>query len=102
MKDTDDAYSIVVKSSGYCFDVSGGASSVGDGAQVIVYPCGNALNHKFEIIEATLADFRPVVAPLEKVPAYRPPFDPAAAGMRPLFDGKTLNGWVGTPLLESC
>ena len=97
VKDTDDAYSIVVKSSGYGFDVSGGAGSVDDGAQVIVYPCGNALNHKFEIIEATLADYKPAVAPLAKVPAYRPPFDAAAAGMRPLFDGKSLNGWVGDP-----
>jgi len=97
VKDTDDAYSIVAKSSGYGFDVSGGAGSVGDGAQVIVYPAGNALNHKFAIIEATLADFKPVVAPLAKVPSYRPPFDAAAAGMRPLFDGTTLSGWVGDP-----
>jgi hypothetical protein len=29
--------------------------------------------------------------------AYVPPFDAAAAGLTPLFDGKTLNGWVGDP-----
>jgi len=28
---------------------------------------------------------------------YAPPFDAAAAGLKPLFDGKTLNGWVGDP-----
>jgi len=28
---------------------------------------------------------------------YTPPFDAAAAGLKPLFDGKTLNGWVGDP-----
>jgi Domain of Unknown Function (DUF1080) len=28
---------------------------------------------------------------------YVPPFDAKAAGMTPLFDGKTLNGWVGDP-----
>jgi hypothetical protein len=31
------------------------------------------------------------------LPAYTPPFDAAAAGMTPLFDGKTLNGWIGNP-----
>ncbi len=34
---------------------------------------------------------------LPAVPAYTPPFDAAAAGLTPLFDGKTLNGWVGDP-----
>jgi formylglycine-generating enzyme len=97
VKDTDDAYSIVAKISGYCFDISGGVGSVGNGAPVIVYAPGNALNHKFAIIEASLADFRPVVTPLSEVPAYKPPFDAAAAGMRPLFDGRTLDGWVGDP-----
>jgi len=29
--------------------------------------------------------------------AYTPPFDAAKAGLSPLFDGKTLNGWVGNP-----
>ena len=29
--------------------------------------------------------------------AFVPPFDAAAAGLTPLFDGKTLNGWVGDP-----
>ena len=29
--------------------------------------------------------------------AYVPPFDAAAAGLTPLFDGKTLKGWVGNP-----
>ena len=29
--------------------------------------------------------------------AYTPPFDAAKAGLTPLFDGKTLNGWVGDP-----
>ena len=28
---------------------------------------------------------------------YTPPFDAAKAGLTPLFDGKTLNGWVGDP-----
>ena len=28
---------------------------------------------------------------------FVPPFDAAAAGLTPLFDGKTLNGWVGDP-----
>ena len=28
---------------------------------------------------------------------YAPPFDAAAAGLTSLFDGKTLNGWVGDP-----
>ena len=28
---------------------------------------------------------------------YVPPFDAAAAGLTPLFDGKTLKGWVGDP-----
>jgi hypothetical protein len=31
------------------------------------------------------------------LPSYTPPFDAAAAGMTPLFDGKTLNGWIGNP-----
>jgi hypothetical protein len=35
-----------------------------------------------------------IPAPL---PNYTPPFNPAAAGLTPLFDGKTLNGWVGNP-----
>jgi hypothetical protein len=97
VKDTDDSYSIVVKSSGYCFDVSGGVAAVGAGAQVIVYPPNNALNHKFMLLEASLADFKPVVAPLSAVPSYKPPFDAAAAGMTSLFDGTTLTGWAGNP-----
>ncbi len=97
VKDTDDDYSIVVKSSGYCLDVSGGAGSVGDAVPVIVYCPGNALNHKFAIVEAALADFKPVVAPLSVVPSYTPPFDAAAAGLHSLFNGKTLAGWTGDP-----
>ena len=31
------------------------------------------------------------------LPSYTPPFDAGAAGLTPLFDGKTLNGWVGNP-----
>jgi len=31
------------------------------------------------------------------LPAYTPPFNAAAAGLTPLFDGKTLNEWVGNP-----
>ncbi len=29
--------------------------------------------------------------------SYTPPFDAAAAGLMPLFDGKTLSGWTGDP-----
>jgi hypothetical protein len=36
-------------------------------------------------------------APAPAAAAYVPPFDAAAAGLTPLFDGKTLNGWVGDP-----
>ena len=37
----------------------------------------------------------PDVVPAEK--PYVPPFDAAKAGLTPLFDGKTLKGWVGDP-----
>lgn len=36
-------------------------------------------------------------APPVAVTNYTPPFDAAAAGLTPLFDGKTLKGWVGDP-----
>lgn len=97
VKDTDDSYSIVAKSSGYCFDVSGDVSDVGNNARVVVCPPDNALNHKFQLFEASLGNFEPVVVPFSVVPSYKPPFDAAAAGMTSLFDGKTLNGWVGDP-----
>lgn len=43
-------------------------------------------------ISAQTADTVP--APL---PTYMSPFNAAAAGLKPLFDGKTLNGWIGNP-----
>jgi formylglycine-generating enzyme required for sulfatase activity len=97
VRDTNDSFSIIAKSSGYGLDVAGGVGAVGDHVPVIVYPPNNSLNHKFWIIPAEVADAKPIVAPLTKVPAYLPPFDAAAAGMTPLFDGKTLAGWVGDP-----
>ncbi len=97
VKDTDDSYSIIAKSSGYGFDVSGGAGAVGNNVPVIVYPPNNALNHKFKLIDASLAGEKPIVIPLSAVPAYTPPFDAGATGMKALFDGRTLEGWVGDP-----
>ncbi len=46
---------------------------------------------------ASAADANAIVVPAGKVPAYHPPFDAAAAGLTPLFDGRTLAGWVGDP-----
>jgi len=34
---------------------------------------------------------------VSEIAAYIPPFNARAAGLTPLFDGKTLNGWVGDP-----
>jgi hypothetical protein len=53
-------------------------------------------------VTATVAGSRPP-ASAASAPAlpvsndYVPPFDARAAGLTPLFDGKTLNGWVGDP-----
>ncbi len=47
--------------------------------------------------ETAVTEAKAIVAPTVKVPAYHPPFDAAAAGLTPLFDGRTLTGWVGDP-----
>lgn len=45
----------------------------------------------------------PLAADVSKEPdatnfnAYVPPFDAKMAGLTPLFDGKTLGGWIGDP-----
>jgi hypothetical protein len=47
------------------------------------------------------APAQPAVAPAAPAApvsnAYTPPFDAKKAGLTPLFDGKTLDGWVGDP-----
>jgi Domain of Unknown Function (DUF1080) len=48
-------------------------------------------------LAAAPADAAAIVVPAVNVPAYHPPFDAAAAGLTPLFDGRTLAGWVGDP-----
>jgi hypothetical protein len=91
VQETSGNWRIVSRLTGYGFDVLGGVNSLGNNIPVIVYPATGATNQTFRLVES-----------LEKTPApgenaYRPPFDAAAAGLLPLFDGQTLNGWVGDP-----
>lgn len=97
VKDTDDSFSIIAKSSGYGFDVAGGATATGNQVSVLLYPANNALNHKFKLLDASLPFEKPVVSRLTVIRPFTPPFDAAAAGLTPLFDGKTLQGWVADP-----
>lgn len=52
VEDSDGSWNIVAKSSGYCFDILGGVKAVDDHTPVIVYPAGNARNHKFSLVPA--------------------------------------------------
>ena len=52
------------------------------------------LNHRSILVVATLLA---VTARAVADGAYVPPFDAAGAGLTPLFDGRSLQGWVGDP-----
>jgi hypothetical protein len=89
VRETTGNYRIIARSSGYGFDVLGGVKSTGNNIPVVAYPATGASNQTFRIVEAIEKQIMPGDN------AYVPPFDAAAAGLTPLFDGKTLNGWVG-------
>lgn len=91
VKDASGSYRIIARSTGYGFDVLGGVKSLGDKIPVVVYPATGAPNQTFRIVQA----IEKTMAPGDN--AYVPPFDAAAAGLTPLFDGRTLSGWVGDP-----
>ncbi len=91
VKETSGNYRIIARSTGYGFDVLGGVKATGDNIPVVVYPATGATNQTFRIVEV----IEKTIPPGDN--AYIPPFDAAAAGLKPLFDGKTLNGWVGNP-----
>jgi hypothetical protein len=91
VKETSGNYRFIARSTGYGFDVSGGVKSTGDNIAVIVYPATGATNQTFRLVEAFGKQNGQVGND------YVPPFDAAAAGLTPLFDGQTLAGWVGDP-----
>jgi hypothetical protein len=107
--DPDAWYSITAVHSGKALEIEGGIDGKANGLVLQQNEPTGAANQLFALVKETSGNYRiiarstgygfDVLGGVKAMGdnAYIPPFDAAVAGLKPLFDGKTLNGWVGNP-----